>query len=203
MSATSETTLSLARRWQRGEYADLLRPVQQHAEIECADLQRRRERRARDDGIGRQHPLVDVMAVLGGERQILGAGPDAERIQKRVTVIHREVASPVHLRLSGQSASALLRGSVDHIWSMTATAGRPGTDVWPPRRSRTPRPAPAAATMVTVVQTTSRPPRRTQSPRHAIIVGAAHGNDAGGCADRVTQHQVGGRGKSGQRGEQG
>ena len=76
----------LACRGQGRQQPDLLGPVQQHREVEGADLGRRGERQAGDDGVGGQHLLLDVVAVLGGERQIFGARTDAQRIEQSVAL---------------------------------------------------------------------------------------------------------------------
>jgi len=60
--------------------------VQQHREVERADLGSRGEREAGDDGIGGQHLLRDVVAVLRGERQIVNACSDAQRVEQGVAV---------------------------------------------------------------------------------------------------------------------
>ena len=86
MSATSATTLSLPDGGSGREQPDPLGSVQQHGEVEAPDLGGRGERQARDDGVGGQHLLGGVVAVLGGERQILESGADAERIEQGVAV---------------------------------------------------------------------------------------------------------------------
>jgi hypothetical protein len=71
---------------QRFEQPNFLRPVQHLAEAEGADPADRSVRRAGDHRVGRQHLLFDVVAVVGGECEILGARADAERIEHGVAV---------------------------------------------------------------------------------------------------------------------
>ena len=71
---------------QRLEQPDPLGSVQQHGEVERADLGGRGERQAGDDGVGGQHLLRGVVAVLGGEGQIVEAGADAQCVEQGVAV---------------------------------------------------------------------------------------------------------------------
>ena len=76
---------------------DRLRPVDEQREVERTDLThralaRRGAARAGHDGERRIHDLIDPRAVLGGERELVLAGTDADCVQQRVLRVPRDGA---------------------------------------------------------------------------------------------------------------
>ena len=61
-----------------------MQAVDEHGRVERAEVLAHVAESLADHRLGRQDLLIDVLAVLGGELELVRSGPDADGVQQRV-----------------------------------------------------------------------------------------------------------------------